>query len=176
MFSALLEEALLKKVVLLGDVNQLPSIEPGNFLSDLYKSLSIRGCSAMLRNNHRSDAQLIIDNAGFIAEQKIPIINPSKHFYEIKLEELPNVNMDDDLSVGEALWLGMILLYALIGCENSSITYMYYKNCKNLDLYAISTSFLKMSPNTNKVFANVYIMNMHVFVSHTHTYFSICHI
>lgn len=39
----LLEHAQLKRIVLLGDVRQLPSIEPGNFLADTFSSLSRLG-------------------------------------------------------------------------------------------------------------------------------------
>ena len=34
------EHAQLRKIILLGDVRQLPSIEPGNFLSDRFISLA----------------------------------------------------------------------------------------------------------------------------------------
>ena len=34
------ENAKLRKVILLGDVRQLPSIEPGNFLTDTFNSLA----------------------------------------------------------------------------------------------------------------------------------------
>lgn len=39
----LLNHAKLRKVVLLGDIRQLPSIEPGNFLADIFSSLSRLG-------------------------------------------------------------------------------------------------------------------------------------
>ena len=39
----LLHKAQLRKVVLLGDVRQLPSIEPGNFLTDTFSSLTRLG-------------------------------------------------------------------------------------------------------------------------------------
>lgn len=35
----LLNHAKLRKVILLGDIRQLPSIEPGNFLADTFSSL-----------------------------------------------------------------------------------------------------------------------------------------
>ena len=39
----LLKNSKLRRVVLLGDIRQLPSIEPGNFLKDTYQSLEVLG-------------------------------------------------------------------------------------------------------------------------------------
>lgn len=47
----------------LGDTRQLPSIDPGNVLLDIFESLKPRGFSVELRTNHRAESQLIVDNA-----------------------------------------------------------------------------------------------------------------
>ncbi|XP_060695751.1 DNA helicase B isoform X1 [Hemiscyllium ocellatum] len=64
----LMQHANLKKLIILGDVRQLPSIEPGNMLSDVYSSLYRFRWSIELPTNHRAESQLIIDNAAMIAE------------------------------------------------------------------------------------------------------------
>ena len=68
----LLENAKLRRIVLLGDVRQLPSIEPGNFLEDVFQSLSRLGCGIELRNNHRAESQIVIDNATRISKKIYP--------------------------------------------------------------------------------------------------------
>uniref|UniRef100_UPI00398E6F11 DNA helicase B n=1 Tax=Pristiophorus japonicus TaxID=55135 RepID=UPI00398E6F11 len=64
----LMKYANLKKLIILGDVRQLPSIEPGNMLNDVYSSLSRIRWAVELATNHRAESQLIIDNAAKIAE------------------------------------------------------------------------------------------------------------
>ncbi|XP_072341293.1 DNA helicase B [Scyliorhinus torazame] len=64
----LMKHANLKKLIILGDVRQLPSIEPGNMLSDVYSSLKRIRWSIELETNHRAESQLIVDNAAKIAE------------------------------------------------------------------------------------------------------------
>ncbi|OWK16738.1 HELB [Cervus elaphus hippelaphus] len=46
-----------------GDVRQLPSIEPGNLLKDLFETLKSRNCAIELKTNHRAESELIVDNA-----------------------------------------------------------------------------------------------------------------
>lgn len=46
-----------------GDIRQLPSIEPGNMLQDVFETLRSRGCAIELKTNHRTESQLIVDNA-----------------------------------------------------------------------------------------------------------------
>ena len=58
-------ELQIRKLVLLGDILQLPSIEPGNFLTDTFHAMDTIGCSVLLRTNHRSDGELITANAGW---------------------------------------------------------------------------------------------------------------
>ena len=68
----LIENANLRRIVLLGDVRQLPSIEPGNFLDDLFQSLSRLGCGVELRRNHRAESQIVVDNATRISKKIYP--------------------------------------------------------------------------------------------------------
>ncbi|XP_034983812.2 DNA helicase B isoform X1 [Zootoca vivipara] len=68
----LLDHARLAKIIILGDVRQLPSIEPGNMLADIFESLQSRGWSIELKTNHRAESQLIVDNATRISQQKYP--------------------------------------------------------------------------------------------------------
>ncbi|NXP56726.1 HELB helicase, partial [Heliornis fulica] len=68
----LCEHAQLAKLIILGDTRQLPSIDPGNMLSDIFESLKPRGCSVELRTNHRAESQLIVDNATRISQRKFP--------------------------------------------------------------------------------------------------------
>ncbi|KAG9342318.1 hypothetical protein JZ751_016820 [Albula glossodonta] len=59
--------ARLQKFILLGDVRQLPSIQPGNTLHDLFYSFKRDGWSIEMRTNHRAESELIVRNAGLIA-------------------------------------------------------------------------------------------------------------
>ena len=61
-----------KKIVLLGDIHQLPSIDPGNFMADLHKALLSHGCVTELKTNHRSEGSLIFDNAKAILKGQMP--------------------------------------------------------------------------------------------------------
>ncbi|KAM6384585.1 DNA helicase B isoform 3-T4 [Alca torda] len=68
----LCEHAQLAKLIILGDTRQLPSIEPGNMLADIFEGLKSRGFSVELRTNHRAESQLIVDNATRISHRKLP--------------------------------------------------------------------------------------------------------
>ncbi|NXQ89577.1 HELB helicase, partial [Nyctibius grandis] len=68
----LCEHAQLAKLIILGDTRQLPSIDPGNMLADIFEGLKSRGFSVELRNNHRAESQLIVDNASRISHRKLP--------------------------------------------------------------------------------------------------------
>ena len=71
----LIKACPLKKVVLLGDVNQLPSIAPGNFMSDLFRSLMAESFVVQLTTNHRSESSLIFENAERICRGKMPLFD-----------------------------------------------------------------------------------------------------
>ncbi|NXM15956.1 HELB helicase, partial [Ploceus nigricollis] len=68
----LCEHAQLAKLIILGDTRQLPSIDPGNMLADIFESLKSRGFSVELRTNHRAESQLIVDNASRISHRQLP--------------------------------------------------------------------------------------------------------
>ncbi|XP_064557964.1 DNA helicase B [Zonotrichia leucophrys gambelii] len=68
----LCEHAQLAKLVILGDTRQLPSIDPGNMLADIFEGLKSRGFSVELRTNHRAESQLIVDNASRISHRQLP--------------------------------------------------------------------------------------------------------
>ncbi|XP_055665273.1 DNA helicase B isoform X2 [Falco peregrinus] len=68
----LCEHAQLAKLIILGDTRQLPSIDPGNMLADIFEGLRSRGFSVELRTNHRAESQLIVDNASRISHRKLP--------------------------------------------------------------------------------------------------------
>ncbi|XP_008114794.1 DNA helicase B isoform X2 [Anolis carolinensis] len=71
----LFNNAQLTKLIILGDIRQLPSIEPGNTLADFFASLKARGWCIELRTNHRSESQLIVENATRISQQKYPVFD-----------------------------------------------------------------------------------------------------
>ncbi|KAK1169257.1 DNA helicase B-like [Acipenser oxyrinchus oxyrinchus] len=67
-FKLLMKEAQLRKVIILGDVRQLPSIQPGNALSDMFEGLRKKRWTIELTTNHRSESHLIVRNAIKISE------------------------------------------------------------------------------------------------------------
>ncbi|CAL1540996.1 unnamed protein product [Lymnaea stagnalis] len=88
----LLEKANLQKIILLGDVRQLPSIEPGEFLKDVFKTLHSCGhgefgLSVELRQNHRSESALIVKNAGKVSNQVMPTFDPAQRFHLIEISD-----------------------------------------------------------------------------------------
>ncbi|XP_035686500.1 DNA helicase B-like isoform X2 [Branchiostoma floridae] len=86
LFDILLKHTCLQKLVLLGDVDQLPSIEPGNFLTNMYHSLAPIGWSIELKTNHRSESRLIVDNAKRISQRKLPRFDAERNFHEVPVE------------------------------------------------------------------------------------------
>ncbi|XP_039625666.1 DNA helicase B [Polypterus senegalus] len=66
--SVLTQHAELKKLVILGDIRQLPSIDPGNTLVDMFNGFSKIGWAVEMRTNHRAESQLIVENAGRISD------------------------------------------------------------------------------------------------------------
>jgi DNA helicase B len=82
----LMEGSKLCKIILLGDVKQLPSIDPGNFLTDVFTAFRSVGVSIELRTNHRSESQLIVNNATRIANQQMPKFNSELNFHHVLYE------------------------------------------------------------------------------------------
>ncbi|XP_004429552.1 PREDICTED: DNA helicase B [Ceratotherium simum simum] len=68
----LCEHSKLSKLIILGDIRQLPSIEPGNLLTDLFETLKPRNCAIELKTNHRAESELIVDNATRISRRQFP--------------------------------------------------------------------------------------------------------
>lgn len=70
----LLKDSRLCKVVLVGDIRQLPSIEPGNFFEDTFKIAEEQGLGVDLKTNHRVDegGKSIVKNAKRISRMKMP--------------------------------------------------------------------------------------------------------
>ncbi|XP_020383924.2 DNA helicase B isoform X1 [Rhincodon typus] len=90
----LMERANLKKLIILGDVKQLPSIEPGNMLSDVYSSLLQIKWSFELPNNHRAESQLIIDNAARIAEMGL-----KSTYNELQYDAVMHISKSADVTI-----------------------------------------------------------------------------
>ncbi|XP_073725117.1 DNA helicase B [Misgurnus anguillicaudatus] len=68
LLNMLTKHAQLQKFILLGDVRQLPSIDPGNTLYDLFEGLRAVRWAIEMRTNHRAESELIVRNAGLISE------------------------------------------------------------------------------------------------------------
>ncbi|XP_040577863.1 DNA helicase B isoform X2 [Lepeophtheirus salmonis] len=77
-------DAELKKVILLGDVLQLPSIDPGNLMSDIYQAFKSRSYSIELVTNHRSEGSLIFNNAKRISKKIMPVFHDDDGFHLIE--------------------------------------------------------------------------------------------
>lgn len=85
LLSCLKEWSKLQQVILLGDIKQLPSIEPGNFLCDVYQTLAMHGVAVTLKTNHRSDSDLIVQNAVKISQppRQMPHFDDLRRFHSI---------------------------------------------------------------------------------------------
>jgi len=92
--SVLKESAQLQQVILLGDVLQLPSIEPGNFLADIFQALMKHGVAIALNTNHRADSELIVENAIKISNQQMPLFHQARGFWSVEYQ--PKRNYADD--------------------------------------------------------------------------------
>ncbi|XP_066524744.1 DNA helicase B [Hoplias malabaricus] len=112
LLTILTKHAKLQKFILLGDIRQLPSIEPGNILNDLFNSLYRVSWAIEMQNNHRAESQLIVHNAGLIAEMDKKKFHPLEFDAVVNLSEpftmpppekkfililLPTEERDDDL-------------------------------------------------------------------------------
>ena len=88
--NALKEGANLKKVILMGDYRQLPSIDSGNLLQDLYEHFKGRDDVCIeLKTNHRAESKHIVNCAIKISNQEMPdldaaefhLIDPNRGVY-----------------------------------------------------------------------------------------------
>ena len=75
LLTTLLRGSELLKIVLLGDVLQLPSIEPGNLMSDIFSALKVKNFVVELNTNHRSEGRLLFDTAKRISQRQMPIFD-----------------------------------------------------------------------------------------------------
>ncbi|KAI4897650.1 hypothetical protein NFI96_025736 [Prochilodus magdalenae] len=87
LLTMLTKYAKLQKFILLGDIRQLPSIEPGNSLNDLFQSLSRVRWAIEMRTNHRAESELIIRNAGLIAN-----MGPTKKYLPLDFDAVVDLN------------------------------------------------------------------------------------
>ena len=103
----LMRKAALQQVILLGDKNQLPSIEPGNFLNDVYQALEPYGCSITLRTNHRAESQVIVENANRISHQEMPWFHndPGSRFISLccQSKQGTDENVSDDMVITQVV-------------------------------------------------------------------------
>ncbi|XP_048882722.1 DNA helicase B isoform X2 [Brienomyrus brachyistius] len=59
----------LQKIIILGDLRQLPSIRPGNVLSDLFNGVLRVHWATEMKTNHRAESELIVKNAELISKR-----------------------------------------------------------------------------------------------------------
>ncbi|XP_066447699.1 DNA helicase B [Eleutherodactylus coqui] len=113
-FSAVLKllytHGKLAKLVILGDVRQLPSIEPGNMLADTFTFLSSLNWAIELRTNHRAESQIIVDNATRISNRSAVEFDTFVHIDGMKSSEMPSedskfilVSLADDVDLSTAI-------------------------------------------------------------------------
>ncbi|XP_052808571.1 DNA helicase B-like isoform X2 [Mya arenaria] len=114
------KNARLRRVVLLGDVRQLPSIEPGNFLPDTFSSLDRIGCSVELRNNHRAESQLIVDNATLISKRQFPRFEKEKFVFRSLPENQPAKSGNDYMSQDILVEVQSLLEHEALGDHTTS--------------------------------------------------------
>ncbi|PKU48546.1 dna helicase b [Limosa lapponica baueri] len=132
------EHAQLAKLIILGDTRQLPSIEPGNMLADIFEGLKSRGFSVELRTNHRAESQLIVDNASRISHRVLP------EFDEVL--KVSDWNEETTMPSPEKKFI-LIALPAGRGCDNCS-AYFYalpFMSSKS-DLQTAIRTLLKRGP------------------------------
>lgn len=92
LFAALLRALpLICRLVLIGDVNQLPSVGPGNVLADLIQSESLP-CAVLTHIFRQAQESLIVVNAHRVNQGLFPEINstkqpPEKDFFWIERDD-----------------------------------------------------------------------------------------
>ena len=117
----------IQQLVLLGDINQLPSIEPGNFLEDIYKALEPHGLSITLRTNHRSEAHLIVDNANSISKKRLPEFDPESGFEAVHYD----LSNEQDMGITKAV--RHVLKEKNLPQESSQFIAFRNKDCDNIN-------------------------------------------
>ncbi|XP_051976730.1 DNA helicase B-like isoform X2 [Xyrauchen texanus] len=90
--SMLTQHAQLQKFVILGDVRQLPSIEPGNTLNDLFEGLRKIRWAIEMQTNHRAESELIVRNAGLISE-----MGKKRHYSPLEFDATIDMTKSSDI-------------------------------------------------------------------------------
>lgn len=107
LINILMRKSSLQQIILLGDINQLPSIEPGNFLSDVFHALTPHGSSVTLRTNHRAESQLIVENASRISRQEMPFFpdDSKRGFISLcyQLKQSDDSTESDDMAITQVV-------------------------------------------------------------------------
>ncbi|KAL1275699.1 hypothetical protein QQF64_035322 [Cirrhinus molitorella] len=94
--SMLTKHAELHKFIILGDVRQLPSIEPGNTLCDLFEGFRKVRWAIEMRTNHRAESELIVRNAELISE-----MGKKRHYSPLKFDATINMTRPSMVSSDE---------------------------------------------------------------------------
>lgn len=102
LISILRKSSRLQQIILLGDIHQLPSIEPGNFLSDVYHSLMPHDVCVTLKTNHRTESELIVRNAINISNRQLPDYD-SRSFISVQYQSQANVAGSETNAVTQAV-------------------------------------------------------------------------
>ncbi|XP_072030564.1 DNA helicase B-like [Amphiura filiformis] len=82
----LLDASNLKKLILMGDYRQLPSIDSGNILQDLFEYFKEKkDICVELKTNHRTESEHIVNCAIKISNGEMPDLNAAEEFRLIHL-------------------------------------------------------------------------------------------
>ena len=140
LINILMKKTSLQQIVLLGDKNQLPSIEPGNFLSDVYQALLPYGSSITLRTNHRAESQIIVDNASRICCRELPRFpdDPKRGFISLECQSKhgDDTTDSDDMAVTQVvrdLLQNKISGLSLPGPDKSQFIAFRRRDCLNVN-------------------------------------------
>ncbi|XP_032501631.1 DNA helicase B isoform X1 [Phocoena sinus] len=123
----LCEHSQLSKLIILGDIRQLPSIEPGNLLKDLFETLKSRNCAIELKTNHRAESELIVDNATRISRRQFPTFDAE-------------LNISDDPTFPVSIQDKSFIFVRLPGEDTSS---QFSKSNHHSYLYSAVSTLLK---------------------------------
>ncbi|XP_064629473.1 DNA helicase B-like [Lineus longissimus] len=155
----LMKESKLSKIILLGDIKQLPSIDSGNFLADVFAAFKSVGVSIELRTNHRSESQLIVDNATRISNQVMPEFNSQLNFHHVLYEKgrgeiagaKGQVDKDEDASCElDALVKKLLHREECLKCDKTSQMISFKRTtCANINEICCKT-YNKHTTRTSK--------------------------
>lgn len=103
LISILNQYSQLQQIILLGDIYQLPSIEPGNLLSDVHSSLMQHGVCVTLETNHRTESELIDQNAINILNRQLPDHDETRGFISVQYQSKSNDEDSETNAVTQAV-------------------------------------------------------------------------